>query len=123
MRTYGLLVFLLLAAFCGAESVIPWSAVTSGGGEAEGGTFLLEGTAGQSAAGISEGADRVLNGGYRAGSCGCVVNLDDLAILGGAWLADAAALNLSGDTDINWYDFVILAQNWLGDCPAGWPVK
>lgn len=123
MRAYGWLIFLFCVGCCPAAFQISWFGISGGGGTSSSGSLVMDGTAGQPAAGVSGGGALVLNGGYEAGTCGCLVNLDDLAILGGAWLADDAALNLSGDIEINWYDFVILAQNWLGDCPAGWPVK
>ena len=123
MRFYGWLIFLLLVCYSHAELEIPWSAVTNGGGESHSGVFVLDGSAGQSAARVSQGSGVVLNGGYLAGSCGCVVNLSDLIIICGVWLSDDVQLNLSGGDEINYEDFILLAQNWLEDCPAGWSIK
>ena len=123
MRTSGWLIFLVWAGSCHAVFELSWSGVSGGGGRAASGSVVMDGTASQPAAGISLGGSMVLNAGYQAGTRGCVVNLDDLAVVCEVWLRKDEALNLAGETDINFNDFVLFAQYWLEECPAGWPIK
>ena len=123
MKRYPFLLIVLLTGGVQAQFQVHWSNVHSGGGRSATQTLSLEAAVGQPAAGLSLSGDTVLNAGYYGGTRGCGVNLTDLVTLCLAWMTDNPALNLSGEPQINFDDFAVLAQYWLEDCPSAWPLK
>lgn len=83
------------------------------------------GTIGQPDAQISSGGDYVLNGGYWAGTCGCIVNLTDLSNFVQQWLFEGPGLkaDLYADQKVDLEDFTELAWWWMQNCPPDWPLK
>lgn len=123
-----LLTILLCVFFVSAASAdyeISWYTIDGGGGTSSGGPYVLVGTIGQPDAGISSGGDYVLNSGYWAGTCGCVVNLTDLSNFVGQWLFEGSGLeaDLWIDDKVNLEDFAELAWWWMQACPPDWPLK
>jgi len=55
----------------------------------------------------------------------CTVDFDDLAILCQQWLDIGLWLtaDLDGSYRVDSVDFATLANYWLDDCPAGWPLR
>ena len=120
-----LLIGLLFASFVLADYEITWYTIDGGGGTSSGGDYVLVGTAGQPDAGVSSGGDYVLNSGYWASSCGCVVNMTDLANFIQQWLFAGSGLeaDLWPDDQVNLEDFAELSYWWMHACPPDWPLK
>ena len=55
----------------------------------------------------------------------CRVRFDDLENFCDDWLQIGAGLpgDLSGNNDVNFVDYGIFADYWLGYCPDAWPLK
>ncbi len=55
----------------------------------------------------------------------CVVGCDDLKNFCGLWLKTGSDLkaDFDGDSDVDFADYRYFAEQWLGLCPAGWPLK
>ena len=107
------------------EYSIRRSSIDGGSGVSSGGQYTLNGIVGQPEAGVMEGGDFTLGGGFWAGTFGCIVNIDDLAIFSEQWLSNdtdlTADLYIDGKVDL--LDYSILASYWLCYCPADWPLK
>ncbi len=120
-----LIIYATLVSAAFADYSISWYTIDGGGGYSSGGPYEMVGTAGQPDAGVSAGGDYVLNGGYWAGTCGCVVNMTDLSNFITQWLYSGPDLeaDLWADEVVNLEDFAELAFWWLQACPADWPLK
>lgn len=55
----------------------------------------------------------------------CVVGCDDLKKFCALWLGsgDDLKADFDGDSDVDFADYCYFAEQWLGPCPAGWPLK
>ena len=120
-----LLIPVLFVSIAHAEYLISWYTIDGGGGQSSGGPYVLVGTIGQPDAGLASGGEFVLNSGYWAGTCGCVVNLTDLSKFVQQWLFEGSGLeaDLWIDDKVNLEDFAELAWWWMQACPADWPLK
>ncbi len=110
----------------GGDYELTWSTIDGGGGMSSGGDYVLMGTIGQPDAGrVMEGGEFTLNGGFWAGSFGCVVNLTDLALFCSQWLDTGIGLaaDLDESLNVDLIDFSIFALWWLEVCPGDWPFK
>ena len=107
MRTLLMIFLIGTGVTTSADFRISWYTIDGGGGISSGGAYQLVGTIGQPDAGRSSGGDYVLNGGYWAGSCGCVVNLTDLSNFIQQWLLEGPGLeaDLWADDVVNLQDF------------------
>ena len=54
----------------------------------------------------------------------CVVNFDHFVKFGQLWLASGTGLpaDLYEDGTVDLNDFLLFIENWLYDCPTGWPL-
>ena len=123
----GLLLFMwiILGAGLCAETQIDRFTIDGGGDMCSGGSYVMVGTIGQPDAAVVSGEDYVLNGGYWAGSCGCIVNLTDLSNFSAQWLGTGPGLaaDLWADEVVDLEDLAELSWWWLQVCPADWPLK
>lgn len=121
--------FLLGAASASAQSfTLPWFTIDAGGGQSDGGGFMLSGTIGQhDASGPMTGGGFELVGGFWAGpaedpcvadfnSDGSVNTLDVLAFLN-AWNAEDPKADINGDGSINTLDVLAFLNAWTAGCP------
>lgn len=124
-QTLLLTIFTIITPATLADYSIDWYTIDGGGGVSSGGPYTMVGTVGQPDTGISSGGQYVLNGGYWAGTCGCIVNLTDLSNFISQWLFTDLDLeaDLWMDNQINLEDFAELAYWWMQACPADWPLK
>lgn len=55
----------------------------------------------------------------------CIVGCDDLKKFCDLWLKSGPGLNADFDDDgsVDFADYSYFAEQWLGPCPAGWPLK
>jgi hypothetical protein len=104
---------------------LTWSTIDAGGGQSSGGTYVLTGTIGQPDAAYSAGGKYELLGGFLPGGPLCIAEFDDFAKLAEQWLNTASGLtgDLDGDNDVDFDDLSWLADFWLCNCPAPWPLK
>jgi hypothetical protein len=108
----------------GGPYTIQRSVIAGGGGSSTGGNFALQGTIGQETVGaMSEGND-TLAGGFWPDFHLCFVDFEDFAHFAEGWLLGgtgiSADLNHNGIVDLD--DLVILAGYWLAPCSIQWPL-
>ncbi len=130
-----LMVCLLMAFPAWAQTAgdfdLSWSTIDGGGGTSSGGDFTLRGTIGQPDAEFMVGGDYELIGGFWSGVPVCIVDLAHFARFAEHWLEmDCDDLNnwcngadLNHLDDVDSVDLGLLADEWLGYCPVGWPLK
>ena len=104
---------------------IGWYTIDSGGGTSSGGAYELTGTIGQPDANWASGGKYELLGGFWPGGPWCGVEFDDFTRLAQLWLNTGSGLagDLDGDNDVDFNDLSWLADYWLCNCPAPWPLK
>ena len=104
---------------------IAWHTIDGGGGTSSGGPYVLTGTIGQPDADWASGGKYELLGGFWPGGPLCVVEFDDFTRLAQLWLNTGSGLagDLDGDNDVDFDDLSWLADFWLCNCPAPWPLK
>ncbi len=124
-----------VAAGVGGDYDLNWKTIDGGGGFSESGSYKLGYTIGQHDAGTVAMAGYQLTGGFWAGVCVCIGDLNadceieafDLAMLLGDWgpcdvpcepgdPATTCAADLSGDCDVGAFDLAMLLGAW-GVCP------
>ena len=121
-----LLMFVAPAVAQGAGPYeISWYTIDGGGGTSSGGPYVLTGTIGQPDADWASGGKYELLGGFWPGGPLCVVEFDDFTRLAQLWLNTGSGLagDLDGDNDVDFDDLSWLADFWLCNCPAPWPLK
>lgn len=111
------------SGFCDYQIV--WSTIDSGGGQSNGGQYVLTGTIGQPDAGYSAGGSFELFGGFWPGGPLCFVEFDDFARFAEYWLETSSNLpaDLDGNGIVNIYDLKLFVDEWLCVCPYNWPLK
>ena len=104
---------------------ISWYSIDGGGASSSAGDYTVIGSIGQPDAGQMSGEDYSVEGGFFAGSSGCVVNLTDLSNFMYYWLDSGLDIPADIDDDgvVDNVDFSNLAYYWLDYCPAGWELK
>ena len=107
------------------DYTIPWYSIDGGGATSTGGQYSLTGTIGQPDTGQSSGDNYVLSSGFRPGSFGCIVNLKDLMIIAGQWLATGQGHTADFDASeqVDFADFATFSYWWYDACPSDWPLK
>ena len=128
-----LLVFcvMLFSAVVFADYDIPWHTIDGGGGQSNGGQYVVMGTTGQPDADWSSGGSYELLGGFWPGGPLCFVEFEDFARFAEHWLeapcdagndwCDGADLDQLGDVD--GVDLGLFVEQWLLSCPYNWPLR
>ena len=94
---------------------IALSTIDGSGGTSAGGQYKLTGTIGQPLAEYSAVGNYELLSGFGTGGPLCLVDFPDFTIFAEYWLQTGTGLpaDLNGDGVVNFYDFAILASEWL----------
>jgi len=116
---------ILVASAAGGQYEITWSTIDGGGGQSNGGPYVLTGTIGQPDAAYSAGGRYELLGGFWPGGPLCIVEFHHYARFAEEWLQTGSdlAADLDGDNDVDWDDLDKFVAWWLNYCPSGWPLK
>lgn len=117
--TIWILVFMINPVWADSDYSITWVSIENGGSSSAGGIYSITGSIGQYDIDILQADRYVLSGGFWAGTAGCQVTLEDLAMLAEQWLGSGSA-DMDHSGTVNMMDFNTLAAYWLNACPAGW---
>ena len=111
----------------GGQYVLEWSTINGGGGQISGGQYSLTGTIGQPDAGETAGGDYEVLGGFWPGGPLCFVEFNDFARFASYWLDSGtdspADLYKDGNNIVDYLDLDLFLNEWLYECPYGWPLK
>ncbi len=128
-----LLVCLLIAVPASGGYDLSWHTIDGGGGVSNGGEYILRGTIGQPDAGYMSKATNwpprkyELFSGFWSEAPFCVVDFYHYARFAEYWLETGSDLpaDLYEDEEdiVDYFDLAIFVDEWLHNCPYGWPLK
>jgi hypothetical protein len=109
----------------GGNYILEWSTIDGGGRVSSGGQYILRGTIGQPDAGYMNGGNYELEGGFWSEVPFCIVDFYHYARFAEYWLETGSDLpaDLYEDDRVDYFDLAIFADEWLHNCPYGWPLK
>ena len=123
----SLIVCLIFSIPARGDYQIKEHTIDGGGGKSQSGTYVLFGTTGQPDAADSQSETYRLLGGFQPQGSGCFVDLEDFARFIGQWLqsGDDLTADLYKDqtNTVDLYDFALFSEEWLLNCPIGWPLR
>jgi hypothetical protein len=111
----------------GGQYDLGWNTIDGGGGVSSGGEYILRGTIGQPDAGVMSGGDYELAGGFWSSIPVCIVDFYQFARFAEYWLETGSDLPADLYEDeyntVDYLDLATFVDEWLHNCPYGWPLK